>query len=103
MISIKQHDTVPDLSITLSDNGSVVNLATANTIKIIATLNGVLLFNRVVTGTSLGVVTMAWQAADTATVGVIQLECEVDWPGVSSVQSFPASGYLRVSIEPDLG
>ena len=103
MMTIKQHDTQPPFSATLTDNGQVVDLSTATTVKVIGALNGVPSFTRTVTGTSLGVVVMPWQPTDTAVPGVLKLECEVDWPGLSSVQTFPASGYLYVSIEPDLG
>ena len=103
MITMKQHDTIPQLSITCSDNGAVVDLSTATTIKIIASMNNVPVFARTVTGSSVGVVTMNWQPADTAIPGMLELEVEVTWPQPFATQTFPASGRLRVNIAPDLG
>jgi len=103
MITMKQHDTIPQLSVTLSDDGQVVDVSVATTIKVIAVRAGTPVFSRTVSGTSLGVVTMDWQPADTAVPGILELEIEVDWPAASAVQTFPASGRLRVNIEPDLG
>ena len=103
MITMKRGDTKPDLSITLSDNGQVVDVSVATTIKVIASMNGVPVFSRTVTGSSTGIVTMNWQPTDTAVAGMLELEVEVAWPQPFSVQTFPASGRLRVSIEPDLG
>ncbi len=102
MITIKRGDTVPDLSITVTDNGTIVDLTTATTVKVIGTINGSLIFSRVVTGTALGVVTMPWQPADTATAGMLEIEVEVTWPGTGKIQTFPADGVLRVNVEQDL-
>lgn len=103
MITMKAHDTAPDLSITLTDNGAVVDLTPATSIKIIASMRGAPVFSRIVTGTALGVVTMAWQPADTAAAGMLDIEVEVDWPGSpAKPQTFPPDGVLRVNIEPDL-
>ena len=103
MITMKRGDTKPDLSITLSDNGQVVDVSVATTIKVIASMNGAPVFTLTVTGSSTGIVTMNWQPADTAIPGMLELEVEVAWPQPFAVQTFPASGRLRVSIEPDLG
>jgi hypothetical protein len=104
MITMKQHDTAPDLSITLTDNGAVVDLTPATSIRIIAVRRGAPVFSRVVTGSSLGVVTMVWQPLDTSLPGELAIEVEVDWPGSpSKTQTFPPNGVLRVNIEPDLG
>ena len=103
MITMKRGDTIPQLSITCSDNGAIVDLSTATTIKIIASMNNVPVFARTTTGSSEGIVTMDWQPADTAVPGMLELEVEVTWPQPFAVQTFPADGVLRVNIEPDLG
>ena len=99
-MSIKQHDTAGPLTITCTDNGAVVNLTTATTVKVIAT--GAATFTRTVTGSSAGVVVMPWQTADVANVGLLQLEVEVTW-GDGTIQTFPSDGFLRVNIVRDLG
>lgn len=103
MLTIKRHDTLPDLSITCTDNGAVVDLSTATGIKVIGTINAIPLFSRTATGNTQGVVTMGWQAADTANVGILDIEVEVTWPAGGGVQTFPGGGYLRVNVERDLG
>lgn len=101
MITMKRGDTQPPLSITLTDNGAVVDLSTATIIKVKASRNESLLFSRATTGTTLGVVTMPWQATDTALPGILQIEVEVTWPD-GGILTFPADGVLRVNITPDL-
>lgn len=96
-----QHDTLPALTITCTDNGAAVDLSTATSIKVIGTRadTGATVFSRAVTGTAQGVVTMTWLAADTANVGEIQVEVEVTWP--TGVQTFRPSN--NVQIVADLG
>lgn len=103
MNRMKQHDTAPPLVATLTDAGTPIDLTAATGIKVIGSQAGAVKFSRTVTGSNAGVVQMPWQAADTATPGVINIEVEVTWPGNGGVQSFPASGYLTVIIERDLG
>ena len=103
MITMKRGDTAPDLSITVTDNGTPVDLTTAVIVEVIAAMNGARRFTRTVTGTSAGVVIMPWQTTDTAIPGLLEVEIQVTWPGVTApVQTFPADGVLRVNIEPDL-
>ena len=103
MITMKRGDTAPPLSVTLTDNGTPVDLTTATTIRVRAAMNGTPVFTHTVTGTNQGVITMPWQATDTAIPGMLEIECEVTWPGTTApVQTFPADGRLRVNIEPDI-
>ena len=103
MITMKRGDTAPDLSITVTDNGTPVDLSTATVVEVIAAMNGNRRFTRTVTGTALGVVTMPWQTTDTAVAGMLEVEIQVTWPGTTApVQTFPADGRLRVNIEPDI-
>jgi hypothetical protein len=103
MMTMKRHDTLPDLTITCTDSAAVVNLTTATSIKIIATQANEPLFSRAVTGSASGVIVMQWQPLDTAVTGTILMEVEVTWPAGGGVQTFPASGYLRVQVVEDLG
>lgn len=99
---VKQHDLLPALVADLAGDTGPVDLTAATSIKVIGTQRGVALFSRTATGTSGGVVTMQWQTGDTANIGPINVEVEVTWPG-SKPQSFPASGYMTVVVEADLG
>lgn len=99
---LKQHDTAPALRATITDNGTPVDLTPA-TVKVIGTRNGAALFARAATTkTNQGVVTMAWDALDTATAGLISIEIECTWPD-GTVQTIPPNGYLSVMVDPDLG
>lgn len=102
---MKQHDTSPSLQATITDTdaGTPVNLTTASAVKVIGKLNGQVVFSRVATSvTNNGVVTMNWQAADTALAGLLMVEFEITWPD-GTVQTMPPTGHLYVLIEPDLG
>lgn len=50
---------------------------------------------------SAGIVEYSWLPPDTNTSGSYIIEVEVDWAGEK--QTFPASGYLTLKIEDDLG
>lgn len=101
---IKAHDLAPPLRATITDAGVPVDLTPATGIKVIGSQNGAVLFSRSATGTSQGVVVMQWQAGDTATPGLINVEIEVTWPGSPPTpQTFPPSGTLTVIVDRDLG
>src|SRR5690349_5999933 len=102
LMSIKQHDTLPALSITCTSQGSPVDLTAASSVRIIGSMEGQQLFADSTTGTDQGVVTRAWDAEDTDTAGVLLVEVEVTWPG-GGIETFPPDGYLTVLITPDLG
>jgi hypothetical protein len=102
-LTMKQHDTRPNLTCTLSDGASVLDLTPGGTIvKVIGSQNSQVLFSRVVGGSSVGVVVMPWQVGDTATAGTISVEVEVTWPD-QTVQTFPPDSYLVVRVVRDLG
>lgn len=100
---IKVGDLEPDLTITCTSNGAAVDLTAASSVQVVGRAEGatVPLFTRTVTGNASGVVTMAWQAGDTDTVGRILIEVLVTWPG-SKPQRFPASSYLPVDVVDNL-
>lgn len=102
-LRMKRGDTAPPLHATLTNDGVGVDLAPATAVKVIGKRNGALLFSRAATTkTDQGVVTMAWQAGDTASPGLISIEIEIEWPD-GTIQSLPSSGYLLVMVDPDLG
>lgn len=102
-MNLKKGDLKPDLTINCTSGGAVVDLTTASSITVVGRLEGASspLFSRAATGTALGVVTMPWQSGDTATVGRLNIEVIVTWPGTKP-QRFPATSYLPVDILPNL-
>lgn len=104
ILYIKRHDTAPDLKATLTDNGVPVDLTTATLIRMLGQHDTDLNVNfaRTVTGNAQGVVTMPWQASDTAVPGLLNVEVECTFPD-GKVQTFPGKTYLQVLIVEDLG
>lgn len=97
---INQGDTAPDLIADLSGLDGLVNLTSATAIHVKGYRNGVEVIDRVVTGSSVGVVINPWQAGDTATAGQLGFKWEVTWPD-GKIQTFPARGLVWVTIAPD--
>ena len=93
-------DLEPDLVVTCYDDTTPVDLTGASSMKIIGSRDGMVLFSRPVTGTAEGLITMSWEAGDTAEVGRIQVEVEVTWPG-SRPQTFRPPQVVEVVA--DLG
>jgi hypothetical protein len=100
-LRMKRGDTAPPLRAVITDNGAGVDLTPA-TLRVIGKRNGQTIFTHGVTGTDQGVIVMPWVDGDTAVPGLISIEIEATWPG-GTVQTWPASGYLNVLIERDLG
>jgi hypothetical protein len=100
-LRMKRGDTAPPLRATITDNGAGVDLTPA-TLRVIGKRNGTTVFTHAVTGTDQGVIVMPWVDGDTSTPGLISIEIEATWPG-GTVQTWPASGYLSVLVERDLG
>lgn len=98
---IKRRDTRPSFDLTLSDDGSALDLTTAQSIRIIGTQAGAVLFEKDVTGTDEGVVTLEWADGDTDVAKDIFVEVEVTW-GDGTVQTFPRKGYIKIKVNPDL-
>lgn len=100
----KRGDTAPALVITCLDDNVAVDLTTATSMRLVGTRDGgtTIAIDAAVTGNAQGVVTYDLDAADTETTGTLRLEVEVTWPD-GRKQSFPASGYLTLRVEPDLG
>lgn len=108
VFSIKQHDLLPELVVTLLDNTVAVDLTDAVSAR--------LLMRNLVAGLKVdapvsildpavpantGKVKYTWGLADTDIVGVFNAEVEVIWPG-NKPQTFPGDGYFTVKVGNDL-
>lgn len=104
MSSMKKGDLKPDLEILCTDDGVPVDLTTATSVQVVCRREGATsaLFTRTGTGSAVGIVTYAWQAGDTDTVGRLLFEVKVTWPS-SKPQRFPPVSYLAVDITDNLG
>lgn len=99
-LEIKRGDTEPRLHVTLYNGKTPINLSLA-TIKVIGTRNNLRVLEATTTGTTNGVVEYEWDPADTDEVGTMLVELEVTYAD-GGVQTFPKSGYITISILPDL-
>lgn len=109
--TIKQHDLLPSLVVTLLDDDTAVDLTTAISARFLmrslATGLKVSALMSVLDQTdadNLGKVSYDWQALDTDTVGTYNAEVEIIWPG-DRPQTFPAAKtlkYFKVVIQNDL-
>lgn len=107
--TVKQHDTWPPLRFKVEDEDGLVDLTSADEIKLILTGPAVVTgdvdpidppdsdgFNASYT---LG-------AQDTATVGTYRGEIEVNWDNTAipqAIETFPNSGTFALVVEADLG
>lgn len=98
-------DLEPDLEVTLSSRDGAVDISTASSVRVIGRRGSTIIFDRAPSDTDVvgdtSVVTMEWQAGDTATKGRIQVEVEVTWPGMRP-QTFRAAGGVDVLADFDL-
>lgn len=102
VFKIKEGDTLPDYTATLTDAGSAIDLTTATGVvcNAVNLATSAFAFSRACTGDANGVVTLEWQPSDTATAVVYGLEFVVTWPG-SAPQTFPSEGLLLVEVTAD--
>lgn len=104
---IKQYDLLPDLLLTVADDGEPVDLSAASSAKlIVSNRSGILIEAEVEIEDqsdeeNWGKVRYVWQNGDTAEVGTYNMEVEVMWAGARP-ETFPAKGYLKLSINRDL-
>jgi len=89
-------DLLPALALTVTVDGVVVDFTAASSVVLTARLDDTLLFaNRAATtATALGVVTMAWQAADTDTAGLVTVEIIATFSG--KPQTFRPEQQIRI-------
>lgn len=106
---VKQHDTWPPLRFKVEDQDGLVNLTSADSIKLI------LAGPAVITGSVDPIdppdadgfnASYTLAAADTATVGTYRGEIEVNWDSGAlpqAIETFPNSGTFTMVVEADLG
>lgn len=103
---MKQHDLEPPLVIDVS--GATGDLNAVVSWKVIGKRGSTVVFTDTAPGKAIGTppssaaITHTWQAGETDSAGVMNVEVEATWPD-GRPQTFPASGYSVVRIEPDLG
>lgn len=105
--TIKQHDQLPELVVTLSDSlGATVNLNGSLGVRFIFTnkVNGTKVIDAPATVVDApnGIVKYTWQAGDTATASTYQGEFEVKFAD-GRVETFPNSKYIAIKVFADLG
>ena len=101
---IKQNDTSPSLSATLTDyNGNAVNLTGASAKMHMKDQGGTLKVNAAMTVTDAdaGIIKYDWQSGDTDTVGSYNVEFQVTYSD-SSIETFPNHGYEVVVVVGEL-
>lgn len=109
--TIKQHDLLPALVVTLLDGTTPVDLTDVITARLLMrNLSAGLKVSALMTvldqsdADNLGKVQYEWVGTDTDTVGGFKAEIEVIWPG-DKPQTFPASKtlkYFTITVQNDL-
>lgn len=103
-LDVRRGDTLPALVATLTDGptGAPVDLTAATRVRVLGKRGTATIVDEDQAGRSAtGVVTRAWQAADTLTVGTLRFVIQVTWPG-GKVQTFPGGDdELVVRITPN--
>lgn len=106
--NLKQYDLLPNLRLTLLDGTTPVDLTLASEARLLLKNRTGLLVDAVMDIADqededlVGVVEYEWQEGDTSTLGTLQGEVQVLWPG-QIPQTFPAKGYFAVIVNRDLG
>lgn len=101
---IKQNDTSPSLSATLTDyNGTAINLTGATARLHMKDLEGTLKIDAAMTisNADAGIIKYDWQAGDTDTVGTYNVEFQITYSD-SSIETFPNHGYETVVVVGEL-
>jgi hypothetical protein len=108
VFSIKQHDLLPDMVLTLLDNDTAVDLTEAVSAR--------LMMRNIVAGlvvdapvaildqsveANLGKVRYSWVSGDTDLNGTFNAEVEVMW-SANRPQTFPGDSYFQVKVVNDL-
>lgn len=103
--TIKQHDQLPELVVTLTDAAlSVIDVGGA-TVRFIMSVKGgenVIDQPANIVDAPGGIVKYVWQEGDTALVGKYNGEFEVLF-GDGRVETFPNSRYIQIQVFADLG
>ena len=98
-LTMRTGDLEPDLEVTIRPARTTdppVNLTTAASVRVIGKQLGEVIFDRAPTSTVVDgnntVVTMEWQAGDTALPNRITIEIEATWPGTRPQTFVPDGG-----------
>ena len=95
----KVGDTKPDMVIDCFDGaGKPAPLNTASSVKVQATQRGVLKWERTVTGTAAGTVTVLLQPSDVTTPGTYFIKVFAEWPDGSKQHYPPADQYMTMTV-----
>lgn len=106
-VTLKSNDTRPTLQVTLKEGQpsaqTPINLTTASAVTLyMKTATGSLITRAAtITDATNGVVTVTFQAADTATAGDYSAEFQITWTG-GGIETVPNDGYISISILEDL-
>lgn len=104
---VKRHDLLPALVLTISLDGTAVDLTYASSAKLIVSNRSGVKIDSPMTildqtnPDNLGKVQYDLQLGDTDTVGSYNMEVEVTWAG-GRPQTFPSKGYLKFNVIKDL-
>lgn len=108
-MDMKTGDLEPALTVIVEDGAGVTDFNDVVSWKILGKQNSVLIVNATPdtvtvdqSNQSKATLTRAWQAGETASAGVMQIEVEAMWPG-NRPQTFPAESFEFVRFHPDLG
>jgi hypothetical protein len=105
--TVKRGDTAPQFRACCLDDATPVNLSAATGVRFLMRKSGsstgiaatMIVENQT---TATGWVHRAWGTTDLATAGDYRAEVEVTWSD-STVQTFPADGWVDITVEEDLG
>ena len=105
MFYIRQNDTSPTITATLTDySGVPINLNAADVEMFMEDLSGVLKLDGVVCAVDdavEGIISYSWQAGDTDTVGTYRVLFEVTYAD-GGIETFPNKGYESVIVTREL-
>lgn|SRR5512140_369469 len=89
-------DLRPDLRIAVTEQRKPLDLTAMQKITVIGHRPGEdePLFEHNASGTTLGIITMAWEEPDTAEAGRISIEVELIWPDGKAQTIRPSSGVV---------
>ena len=104
--AIKQNDTAPKLTVTLADARRRPRVLTEATVVFSMRLQSDLTVkvsaqSVTIDDASLGIVTYAWSASDTDTVGIYEGEFQVTYSD-STVESFPNNDHIIITVTDDI-
>lgn len=104
-MTMKQHDTYPPLTATLTDLNGPINLTTATSVKLIlrddadaVTVSGTC----TIVSAAAGTVSYTWITGNTDQVGSYKGEFEITW-ATGKIETVPNDSYFTFAVVADLG